>query len=160
VPEENKTAEQVTLTEEQVQAKIKEIQAAIASFTSDPRHERYKLCPENKKAIADYLESHSLELTADSLHTAFVELSKEPGKLLLYEESKLQAPETSKAKVEGEIPPIGVATGEDLGIGLTGQQQARRNAPIAGVSRSSNRDAFIRTAQNSAVKVQGGRLHL
>jgi len=159
VSEENKTAEQIELTEEQIQAKIKEIQAAVASFISDPRHERYRLCPENKKVIADYLESHSLELTADSLHTAFGDLSKE-NKLSLYEESKLQTPETSKAKADGAIPPIGVATGEDLGIGLTGQQQARRNAPIAGVSRSSNRDAFIRTGQNSTVKVQGGRFHL
>jgi hypothetical protein len=159
VSEENKTAEQAELTEEQIQAKVKEIQAAVTSFTSDPRHERYKLSADNKQAIETYLSSHNLEWAADSLHTAFVDLSKE-GKLSLYEESKLQIPESSKPNTENKLPPIGVATGEDLGIGLTGQQQARRNAPIAGVRPSNNRDAFIRTAQNSNVKVQGGRFHL
>jgi hypothetical protein len=159
VSEENKTTEQVELTQEQVQARIKELQAATASFLSDPRHERYQPSAENRQVLEAYLNEHKLDFTADSLHAAFIDLSKESGKLSLYTESKLQ-PESVKPKSEGNHPPIGVATGENMGIGLTGQQQARRNAPIAGVSRSSNRDAFIRTAQNSTVKVQGRRFHL
>jgi len=159
VSEENKTAGQIELSEEQIQAKVKEIQAAVASFRSDPRHERYRFSAENKKALEEYISCHTLEWTPDSLHTAFLDLSKE-GKLSLYEESKI-TPEPPKSKTEEKLPPIGVATGEDLGIGLTGQQQARRNSPIAGVKPSSNRDAFIRTAQTAnTVKVAGGRFHL
>jgi hypothetical protein len=149
------TPEVPGMTPEQVEARVKEMQAAVAAFTADPRHERYRLSAENKNAIEAYLEEHNLDLTEDSLHLAFTDLSK-AGKLSLYEPSKLPPP---KENTEGEKPaPILKET--DLSVGLATQQQLRRGNVATG-PRSSHRDAFIRARQDApSQKVSGGRFHL
>jgi hypothetical protein len=139
-----------SLTEEQVQQKIKEIQAAVESFLNDPRHDRYKECPENGEAIKEYLGAHDLDVaSAESYHAAYVELSKE-GKLVLFEESKLPPP--APPKVNDELPEASIAV-------LADQQRARKQ--VDGVAPASNRDAFARAATRFQSKqVPGGRLHL
>ena len=145
---ENKTVEQTGLTEEQIQAKVKEIQAAVEIFVRD--HPLYKEGPENGEAIKDYVESHNLDWTsAESYRTAYVELSKE-GKLTLYEESKLAPPEPPKVK--DELPGASIAV-------LADQQKARKT--VQGAGSASSRDAFIKAAERFRnQQVPGGRLRL
>jgi hypothetical protein len=145
------------LTEEQIEAKVKEIQTAIESFVSDPRHERYKECSENGILIKDYINSYDLDWTsADSYHTAFTALAKE-GKLHLYAESKLPPPELPRAK--DDLPPIGQATAADLGVGLDANQRARKT--VQGVGPASSRDAYIKAAELLRnQQIPGGRLRL
>lgn len=149
---------QGSLTEEQVQERVKEIQAAVAAFNSDPRHERYQPCTANRTVLEDYMSRNNLEWTAESLHQAFEDLSKDD-KLTLYEESKLPTEPIKQAAKEDSLPPIGKATGADLGVGLADQARARQR--VDGVATSSNRDAFVRAAQRfTNTKLSGGRLHL
>jgi len=156
MPEENTQVQTPELTPEEVQAKIKDIQTAVATFTADPQHDRYKLCAENRSAIDGYLQEHLLETTADSLHLAFTELSK-AGKLDLFEASKLQPP---KEKVE-ERKPASTGKESDLSLSLAEQQKARKTTAVPGVTPSNNRAAFIRAAETAAnQKIRGGRFHL
>ena len=155
------TKEQVERSElspEQL-AKVQEMRNAVSAFMADPRHERYRICPENKTAIEGYLEEHNLDLTEESLHLGFVDLAKQ-GKLALFDESKIAEPAaTSETKNEKKLPPIGQATGADLGVGLADQQRARRQ--VESGPRSANRNAYIDAGQSAASpKVRGGRFHL
>lgn len=144
------------LTPEQIQARVKELQTTIAGFINDPRHDRYQPSPDNLSAIESYLAEHSLDITEESLHLAFDDLSKE-GKLALYEESKV-CPE-AKEKSKEKLPPIGLATGADLGVGLADMQRARKQ--VEDGPQSSSRNSFITAAQKVGVpKVRGGRFHL
>ncbi len=145
------------LTPEEILAVKERWQAAVASFSTDPRHDRYQLCHDNKVAIENYLQEHTLDITAESLHLAYTDLAKE-GKLILFDESKIAEPAPTTEAKEKKLPPIGLATGADLGGGLADQQRARRQVE-PGVQ-SSNRNAFINAAQNSPQKVTGGRFHL
>jgi len=147
---------QSSLTEEQIQAEVKKIQAAVAGFCDS--HQLYKPCEENGTALRNYVESHDLDpASAQSYDAAYVALSSE-GKLALYEESKLAAPEPPKAK--DSLPPIGKASASDLGVGLADQQRARKK--VDGVAPASGRDAFIKAAQKFVSKqIPGGpRLRL
>jgi hypothetical protein len=159
VSEEDKTAGQIELTEEQIQERVEAMRSAVAAFTADPQHERFKLCVENKNAIEGYVQERNLEWTEQSLRTAFTNLS-EAGKLVLYEESKLQVPVAPKEQTADEkLPPIEVASAEDLGIGFAARQQAHKQ--VDGVAPASNREAFARAAQRAAnQKVAGRRFHL
>lgn len=139
---------------------VEKYQTEVAEFVSDPRHERYHLCRENKDALTQYLDSHGLDLSRDTLHLAYVELSKE-GKLKLYEESKLAPPEPPKEKAKDDLPPIGKAVGDDFGLGLVGQQRFRKTSGVSGVQPFNNRAAFARARERAASqKVPGGRFHL
>jgi hypothetical protein len=155
---ENKTTPQAELTEQEIQAKLKEMRAAVSAFAADPQHDRYQPCEANKTMLEEYLKSHNLELSAESLHLAFVDLSK-AGRLVLYEESKLAPPEPPKQPDKEKLPPIGDATANDLGVGFKEQQHARKN--VQGVVPASNRDALIRAAQRTVnQRISGGRFHL
>ncbi len=154
------TPELSELSPEEI-AKVQEMRNAVGAFMADPRHERYQTSPENKDAIEGYLERHKLDLNEESLHIAFVDLSK-AGKLALYAKSKLEPVESQKEKSgEKELPPIGKATANDLGIGLADQQRARKQVE-PGSGPSSHRDAFVRAAQKTSgpQRVGGGRFHL
>lgn len=148
-------AVEVELTKEQIEAKVKEMQNAVAAFLADPRHDTYQAGVENKNAIETYLRDHNLDLNEESLHVAFVECSK-TGKLTLYAESKLEA---AKEKSE-EQKPASTGKETDSSVSLSMQQRLRRQTVAAG-PRSSNRDALIRASQNAPrTMVKGGRFHL
>jgi hypothetical protein len=157
--EQNTQVQPVELAPEQIEAKVKEIQAEVAAFNADPGHERYIPSQGNRDALETYLREHDLDITREALHLAFSDLSK-AGKLSLYEESKLAPPERPKEKAKDDAPPIGKATGDDLGVGLIGQQRARKTSALPGVQPSNNREAFARAREKAASqKVPGGRLH-
>jgi hypothetical protein len=137
--------------EKEVQKQIDLIKTAVDAFLADPRHERYKHGPENRKAIGDYLDEHKLEYTPESLHEAFIELSK-AGKLNLYAESKLPTEPESVQKPNTKEKPV------DLSFSLADQQKGRRQV-LDGPR--STRDAFIHRGQaEPPTRVSGGRLHL
>ena len=153
----NAQVQQSELAPEQIQERVREMQKAVAAFIADARHERFQPCDENRDAVEIYLREHDLDVTEESLHLAFVDLSNE-GKLALYEESKVSSPET-KEKLKEKLPPIGLATAADLGVGFSAQQQARKR--VEGGAQSSNRNSFITAAQKVGIpKVRGGRFHL
>jgi hypothetical protein len=140
--------------EKEVQKQIGLIKSAVDAFLADPRHERYRQGPENRKAIGDYLDEHKLEYTPDSLHDAFIELSK-AGKLNLYAESRLPTEPESVQKLNTKKENL-----VDLSFGLVDQQKGRRQ-PLTGPR--SVRDAFINAGQNEPpvqIKGKGTRLHL
>jgi len=158
-----KTSTQVQtpeLTPEEIQEKMQAIRSAVAAFNTDPRHERYKLSEANRSAIGSYLKEHDLDTTEETLHLAYAQLAKE-NKLDLYEESKLSAAEPPKEAPKDDLPPIGKATADDLGVGFAAQQRARKQVE-PGSGPSSNRDAFVRAAQKASAnpKISGGRFHL
>lgn len=138
--------------EKEVQKQIALVKAAVDVFLVDPRHERYRQGPDNRKAIGDYLDEHNLEYTPDTLHLAFTELSKE-GKLALYAESKIPADEPVVQK-----PKPAAENLVDLSFGLVEQQKGRRQV-LEGPR--STRDAFIDAGRNQPQeRVKGGRFHL
>lgn len=137
--------------EKEVQKQVDLIKAAVDAFLGDPRHERYKHGPENRKTIGDYLDEHNLEYTPDSLHDAFTELSKD-GKLNLYAESKIPVETVEVQKPNTKENPV------DLSFSLVDQQKARRQV-LEGPR--STRDAFIDAGRNQPPeRVKGGRFHL
>jgi hypothetical protein len=145
-------------TPEQIEARVKEIRKAVAAFNADARHERYIPSQGNRDAIQKYMEERDLDYTEASLHDAFTDLSSE-GKLTLYEESKLPPSITPKDKTSEELPPIGRATGADLGVGLADMQRARKQ--VEGVAGSNNRAAFMKASEEAGSrKTHGGRFHL
>jgi hypothetical protein len=145
-------------TPEQIEARVKEIRGAIAGFNADARHERYVPSQANRDAIQKYMEERDLEYSEATLHTAFTDLSSE-GKLVLYAESKLPPTPTPKEKTSDDLPPIGRATGADLGVGLADMQRARKQ--VEGVAGSNNRAAFMKASEEAANRrTQGGRFHL
>jgi hypothetical protein len=142
------------MTPEQIEAKVKEMQAEVAAFNADSRHERYIPSQGNRDALETYLREHDLDITKEALHLAFSDLSK-AGKLSLYEESKLVPP---KETVEGK-KQASAGRETDLSMDLAAQQQARRSNVATG-PRSSHRDAFIKAKQDAPGQKVSGRFHL